>query len=103
MLAQEQIHQGIGGGTLRQRGSAGHGVHTGGGRIVGQAALHGGAKGHQHKHTGGDGGVDQVTADTAEQALDHHDGEEVTGRVASNLDGVIVITLEDAGYEIGIM
>lgn len=29
------------------------------------------------------------------------DKTEVTGRVASNLDGVIVITLEDEGYEIG--
>ena len=29
------------------------------------------------------------------------DGEDVTGRVASNLDGVIVITLEDQGYAIG--
>ena len=29
------------------------------------------------------------------------DGEAVTGRVESNLDGVVVITLEDEGYEIG--
>ena len=29
------------------------------------------------------------------------DGTEVTGRVESNLDGVIVVTVEDEGYEIG--
>ena len=29
------------------------------------------------------------------------DGEEVTGRVESNLDGVVIITVEDEGYEIG--
>ena len=29
------------------------------------------------------------------------DGKEITGRVESNLDGVVVITVEDKGYEIG--
>jgi hypothetical protein len=28
-------------------------------------------------------------------------GEEVTGRVESNLDGIVVITIEDEGYEVG--
>ena len=39
------------------------------------------------------------TGETVTVALD--DSTRVTGRVASNLDGVIVITLEDDGYEIG--
>ena len=38
------------------------------------------------------------TGDTVTVTL--ADGETVTGRVASNLDGVIVITIEDQGYEI---
>ena len=29
------------------------------------------------------------------------DGSEITGRVESNLDGVVIITVEDEGYEIG--
>ena len=43
--------------------------------------------------------LDILTGDTVTVTL--AEGEEVTGRIASNLDGVIVITLEDAGYEIG--
>ena len=43
--------------------------------------------------------LDIVTGDTVTVTL--ADGEEATGRVASNLDGVIVITVEDKGYEIG--
>lgn len=43
--------------------------------------------------------LDILTGETVTVTL--ADKTEVTGRVASNLDGVIVITLEDAGYEIG--
>lgn len=42
-----------------------------------------------------------LTGDTVTVTL--ADGTEVTGRIASNLDGVIVITVEDDGYEIGQM
>ena len=45
--------------------------------------------------------LDILTGDTVTVTL--ADGTEVTGRIASNLDGVIVITLEDDGYEIGQM
>ena len=38
------------------------------------AAGHGG-EGDEHKHAGGDGGVCKVAAQTAEEALDHHNGE----------------------------
>ena len=40
-----------------------------------------------------------LTGDTVTVTL--ADGSEVTGRIASNLDGEIVITVEDEGYEIG--
>ena len=43
--------------------------------------------------------LDILTGETVTVTL--LDKEEVTGRVASNLDGVIVVTLEDKGYEIG--
>ena len=43
--------------------------------------------------------LDLLTGDTVTVTL--ADGKEVTGRIASNLDGVIVITMEDDGYEIG--
>lgn len=43
--------------------------------------------------------LDILTGDTVTVTL--ADGTEVTGRIASNLDGAIVITLEDEGYEIG--
>lgn len=43
--------------------------------------------------------LDILTGDTVTVTL--ADGTDVTGRIASNLDGVIVITLEDEGYEIG--
>ena len=43
--------------------------------------------------------LDILTGDTVTVTL--ADGTEVTGRIASNLDGEIVITLEDEGYEIG--
>ena len=43
--------------------------------------------------------LDILTGDTVTVTLD--DGTDVTGRIASNLDGVIVITVEDEGYEIG--
>ena len=43
--------------------------------------------------------LDILTGDTVTVTL--ADKTEVTGRIASNLDGVIVITLEDNGYEIG--
>ena len=42
--------------------------------------------------------ADLLTGDTVNVTL--ADGQTVTGRIASNLDGVIVITLEDDGYEI---
>ena len=42
-----------------------------------------------------------LTGDTVTVTL--ADGTEVTGRIASNLDGVIVITVADDGYEIGQM
>lgn len=43
--------------------------------------------------------VDLLTGDTVTVTL--ADNTDVTGRIASNLDGVIVITLEDKGYDIG--
>ena len=43
--------------------------------------------------------MDLPTGDTVKVAF--ADGTEVTGRVASNLDGVIVITVEDDNYAIG--
>lgn len=43
--------------------------------------------------------MELLTGDTVKVFL--ADGTEVTGRVASNLDGVIVITLEDDHYSIG--
>ena len=43
--------------------------------------------------------VDLLTGDTVTVTL--ADKTDVTGRIASNLDGVIVITLEDKGYDIG--
>jgi len=43
--------------------------------------------------------LDILTGDTVTVTL--ADEAEVTGRIASNLDGVIVITIEDEGYEIG--
>ena len=43
--------------------------------------------------------LDLLTGDTVTVTL--ADKTEVTGRIASNLDGVIVITLEDKGYAIG--
>ena len=43
--------------------------------------------------------VDLLTGDTVTVTL--ADKTKVTGRIASNLDGVIVITLEDKGYDIG--
>ena len=43
--------------------------------------------------------LDILTGDTVTVTL--ADGTEATGRIASNLDGEIVITLEDEGYEIG--
>ena len=43
--------------------------------------------------------LDILTGDTVTVTL--ADGEKATGRIASNLDGVIVITVEDSGYEIG--
>lgn len=43
--------------------------------------------------------LDILTGETVTVTL--ADQTEVTGRIASNLDGVIVITLEDQGYEIG--
>jgi len=43
--------------------------------------------------------LDILTGDTVTVTLS--DGTEANGRIASNLDGVIVITVEDQGYEIG--
>ena len=43
--------------------------------------------------------LELLTGDTVTVTLAH--GEAVTGRIASNLDGLLVITLEDNGYEIG--
>jgi len=43
--------------------------------------------------------LDILTGDTVTVTL--AEDEAVTGRIASNLDGTIVITLEDNGYEIG--
>lgn len=44
-------------------------------------------------------GLDVSTGETVHVAL--ADGTEVPGRVESNLDGIVVITVEDKGYEIG--
>lgn len=43
----------------------------------------------------------QLPLTTGESVTVTIDEEEVTGRVESNLDGVVVITVEDEGYEIG--
>lgn len=43
--------------------------------------------------------LDILTGDTVTVTL--ADSTEVTGRIISNLDGVVTITIEDAGYEIG--
>lgn len=43
--------------------------------------------------------LDLLTGDTVTVTLE--EGTEVTGRIESNLDGIIVITLEDEGYAIG--
>ena len=68
VVTEEQIHKGgclLGG----QGGGGGHGVH-------GECDLGQAGKSHQHEHTGGDGGVHGVCAQTAEESLHHDHGEE---------------------------
>ena len=69
-VGTQQQGQQIGHLLRRQRGGGGHGVRRGKGGSGHRA------EGHQHKHTGGDGGVDQILADAAEQAFHHDDGEQ---------------------------